>query len=112
MGLEPKTSYSIGRGEGILRAFSGDIPSFSGVYFSLDIQESPFHLRRYGAGCLPGNSAGDLFGMLSSRDPNSRVVSDLQRSGIKRSRIELPGYTYDTVDGRNPKQPPGMYKIL
>ena len=26
---------------------------------------------------IPGNSAGDLFGMLSSRDPNSSVVCDL-----------------------------------
>ena len=34
----------------------------------------------------------DLFGMaVSSRDPNSRVVGDLPRSGIKRSRIESPG---------------------
>ena len=30
-----------------------------------------------------------LFGMVSLRDPNSKVVErDLQRSGIKRSRIE------------------------
>ncbi len=36
----------------------------------------------------------------------------IQGLGIKRSRIELPGYTYDTVHGRNPKQPPGMYKIM
>ena len=28
------------------------------------------------------NSAADLFGMVSSRDPNSKVVGDLQRSGI------------------------------
>ena len=34
----------------------------------------------------------DLFGMaVSSGDPNSRVVGDLPRSGIKRSRIESPG---------------------
>ena len=33
----------------------------------------------------PGNSAGDLFGMVSSRDPKSKVVGDLQRLGIKRS---------------------------
>ena len=29
-------------------------------------------------------------GMVSSRDPNSQVVPDLQRLGIKRSRIESP----------------------
>ena len=33
----------------------------------------------------------DLFGMVSSRDPNSKANRDLQRSGIKRSRIESPG---------------------
>ena len=27
---------------------------------------------------MPGNSAGDLFGMVSSRDPNSKVVGELQ----------------------------------
>ena len=36
---------------------------------------------------IPGNSAGDL----SSRGLNSKVVGDLQRLGIKRSRIESPG---------------------
>ena len=27
---------------------------------------------------MPGKSAGDLFGMVSLRDPNSKVVGDLQ----------------------------------
>ena len=39
---------------------------------------------------FPGNSAGALFGMVSSRDPFKGWLSDLQRSGMKRSRIESP----------------------
>ena len=42
--------------------------------------------------CLPGNSAGDLSGMVSSRDPNSKVVGDLQCLGIKRSH-EITWYS-------------------
>ena len=37
----------------------------------------------------PGNSAGDLFGMVKTL-PLQRL-SDLQRLGIRRSRIESPG---------------------
>ena len=41
---------------------------------------------------IPRNSAGDLFGMVSSRDPKSKGWNgDLQRLGIKRSRPESPG---------------------
>ena len=36
-----------------------------------------------------------FFGMVSSRDPKSRVVNrDLQRSGIKLGHFESPGYIY------------------
>ena len=33
-------------------------------------------------------------GMARKRDPNSKVVGDLQRLGIKRSRIESPGWRF------------------
>ena len=39
--------------------------------------------------CL-AKSAGDLFGMVSSRGP-FKGLSDLQRLGMKRSRLESPG---------------------
>ena len=40
---------------------------------------------------LPGNSAGDLFGIVSLRDPNLKVViGDLQRWGSK-GHFESPG---------------------
>ena len=34
--------------------------------------------------CSPGNSAGDLFGMVKKRDPKSRANRELQRSGNKK----------------------------
>ena len=39
----------------------------------------------------PGNSACDLLGMVSSSDPKSKANRDLQRSGMKGSRLESPG---------------------
>ena len=33
---------------------------------------------------------GDLFGVMSSRDPLKRRIRDLQRLGKKRSRLESP----------------------
>ena len=39
---------------------------------------------------VPGNSAGDLFGMVSSRDLVKGWNRDHQRSGIKRSQLESP----------------------
>ena len=39
---------------------------------------------------VPCNSAGDLFRMVK-KWPFGKVKSDLQRSGIKRSRLESPG---------------------
>ena len=38
-----------------------------------------------------GDSSRDLLGMVTSRDPKSKAIGDLQRSGIKRSRLESPG---------------------
>ena len=53
--------------------------------------------------CIPGNSAGALFGMVSSRDPFKGDDSDLQRTGIKRSRLESPGSQYICFfEGSNP----------
>ena len=41
--------------------------------------------------CGPGDSSRDLLGMVTSRDPKSKAIGDLQCSGIKRSRLESPG---------------------
>ena len=38
-----------------------------------------------------GNSAGNLFGMVSSRDPFKGFIGVLQRSGIKFGYFESPG---------------------
>ena len=40
---------------------------------------------------VPGNSAGNLFFWDGENVTLSKVVGDLQRSGIKRSRLESPG---------------------
>ena len=44
----------------------------------------------------PGNSAGDLFGMLSSRDPFEGWNRDLQLGDQVGSRLESPGWLKQT----------------
>ena len=57
--------------------------------FSFWIQSISFKvsIKRYKS--HPGNSAGDLFGMVKTW-PFQKVVGDIQRLGMKRSRLESP----------------------
>ena len=54
-------------------------------------ENSPGPKKKLTENCqVPGDSMRDRFGMVSSRDP-FKWLSDLQRSGMKRARIESPG---------------------